>query len=78
MSDKAFEAYESLPTSYHKDPRLAYSIVVESPLIGHDKAWERVAKILREFKKKKHKGFHFEVEELARKLGYKIKVYKDQ
>lgn len=21
MSDKAFEAYESLPTSYHKDPR---------------------------------------------------------
>ena len=57
---------------------LVHSIVVESLLIGHDKAWERVAKILREFKKKKHKGFYFEVEELARKRGYRVKVFKDR
>ena len=57
---------------------LVYSIVVESLLIGHDKAWERVAKILREFKKKKHKGFYLDVEEMQRNRGYKIKVYKEK
>ena len=43
-----------------------------------DKAWDKVAQILKEFKKRKHAGFYFDVEELSRKRGYMVKVYRDQ
>lgn len=42
-----------------------------------DKAWDKVASILREFKKKKHAGFYIEVEELSRVRGYMVKVFKE-
>lgn len=41
-----------------------------------DKAWDKVAQILKEFKKRKHAGFYFDVEELSRGRGYMIKVYR--
>ena len=45
---------------------------------GMDKAWDKVAQILKEFKKRKHTGFYFDVEELSRKRGYMVKVFKDR
>lgn len=58
---------------------LAYRINVD-PIYygGMDKAWDKVSAILREFKKKKHRGFYIEVEELSRKRGYMVKVFKDK
>lgn len=56
---------------------LAYSIKVDYWAAGgKDKAWDQVAKILREFKKRKHAGFYFDVQECRH--GYVVKVYKDK
>lgn len=42
-----------------------------------EKAWDKVAQILKEFKKRKHSKFYFDVEELSRGRGYMVKVFKD-
>lgn len=44
---------------------------------GMHKAWDKVSQILKEFKKRKHTGFYFDVQELSRERGYLVKVYKD-
>ena len=57
---------------------LAYSIRFQNEFHNHVfDSWDRVAKILREFKKKKHKGFYLEVEELCGGRGYRVKVFKE-
>jgi len=56
---------------------LAYSIKINYwDAGGRDRAWDQVAKILREFKKRKHAGFYFDVQECRH--GCVVKVYKDQ
>lgn len=47
---------------------LAYDVKLEG--------WTRVAKALREFKKKRHKGFYLDVKDLGRDI-YHVKVYKE-
>jgi hypothetical protein len=57
---------------------LVHSVVLERDYTKrNDDPWDRVAKILREYKKKKNKGFYVNVEELPKKLGYWVKVYKE-
>ena len=58
---------------------LAYSVKFETwQCGGEEKAWDKVAKILREFKKKRNTGFYLEVEEHGRKRGYKNQEYKEK
>lgn len=58
---------------------LAYSVVFDPEInrLGTLDSWDKVAKVLKLFKQKKHKGFYLEVEELARGRGYKVRVFRD-
>lgn len=59
------------------------------PLTSHDnlvysvqfESWNSVAAVLKEFKKKRHKGFYFEVEEGPfgpyNRVEYRVRVFKD-
>jgi len=64
------------------EDNLVYSVIFPYEKSYHrgkyeDKMWQKVNGVLREFKKKKHSGFYFDIEELPMNAGCKIKVYKD-
>jgi len=63
----------------HGDQNLVHAIRIEHSWnrVGKVDAWIRVAKILRLYKQKKHRGFYLDVEELNNNRGFRVKVYRD-
>jgi hypothetical protein len=74
ITDQSFRVFDGEVIDFLPDGKLTYAVTVQK--------WERVAKIIREFKKKKHVGYFLDVEELPSSVSpefayYRVWVYKE-